>query len=242
MSQFYPETYIPTKPYIPNYIKPSIQEINGDKLELEIGSNNVKSVINLKESKIEPFIDMNKYDIVTKQWFWYDSINNLPFRIITTNDDFNYCFESIYYSLTDGPFGIDSFQDQKYNRDNNKNRIEITANNADKSESYTFYVFSPIILTIDDIVINDITDYNNKTINPFSLNTNIKREFYYDFNGHIYTNQNFDAIKSKDIKLYVYTLPNTINVKARFKSNCGSQSYYTPYIDYYIVKLNGQSL
>jgi hypothetical protein len=243
-----PDTVLLNNVYIPFSNSEKLQVFNCKDhfTSFEIGSNGVSSIIPLnlesdgEKEAVYPFINMSRYDSESKSWFWYDS-NNFPFRLGYYN--------RLYWKLRSvwdvGP-NKDltlNFIPQALNFSNDNIQLGFYSN-AVNHTGIKMYPGYPMIMTIDDRIITDKTDYTSGS-NPELTNfkTDLNREFYYDVNlNKIVTNQNLDAVAPESIKIYCYTISNAITVKCRLASNCGENAFLTPMVDYFVVKLNGQFL
>lgn len=234
--------------YIPFYINPEKKVYNcaTDFTQFEIGNNGLTSVISLVNTEgnsIIPFIDLSKYDSETKDWFWYDN-NNFPLRLSYYNGEewnLNYIWNFV----------------QNYNRTYSFNP-KVLSNGGESgfySTSYYYiedaiyykdvFIGSPIIMTINEEIVYDKTIYSSNDVDPnlTILNSTNNKEFYYNPDTNkVYTNQNLTGSDPAQIKLYFKTLPNNVSVKCRMMGNYGDNSYLTPTVDYYLIKLNGQYL
>jgi len=250
--EFIPNTILLNNIYIPfftNSVKKVFNCLN-DFDQLEIGFNGVTSTISLSKQNEEeyqqiiPFINMSKYDAETKDWFWYDT-NNFPFRleyIDGTSWKLNSVWEfGEYYghNLSFNPKKLcnGSIESGFYS--------ELTGYDDEAFLGVKFYSGRPIMITINEKILTDVTQYGNTENIPTltQLNTETNKEFYFDPDTNkIYTNQNLLGVDPAQIKIYFETIPNSISVKCRMMSNYGENSYSTPTVDYYLVKLNGQYL
>lgn len=250
--RYIPDTLLLNHVYVPFFSNPikKIYTCDKDFVQLESGPNGVVSIIPLvktvdgNEEPVVPFIDLTRYDVETKDWFWYDS-DNFPFRI-SYNNGYDWNLNSIWnfgqyygHTLTFNPKRLynGGLESGFYS--------EVTKYDGEESADIRVYTGAPIILTINENIVTDKTNYDGTIINPVltQMNVEINKEFYYDINTNkIYTNQNLAGINPSQIKIYFETIPNSISVKCRMKGNMGEDLYTTPTIDYYVVKLNGQYL
>lgn len=236
MNKYIPDSILLDNIFLPTNIPPKIGR------EFVIDTNN-PSVIKLNNI---PYIDLNKFDLNTRDWFFYDS-NGLSFSLQKNIDNINWDLVS-YYDIGQHTNEILTInQNIKYNKDGknlgfyvNINKI----NNINISYDLRFYCGNPLFVKINGNIFKDITDYNDKTLpNLTEFNTDLNKEFYYKFNtNEIVTNQNLLQYNIKSIEVYYYYLPNEVSVKCNLKSNGMLNTYSTPYIDYYIIKLHGQDL
>jgi hypothetical protein len=110
-------------------------------------------------------------------------------------------------------------------------------------DTENFYRYDPIQLTINGERVSDITDYDGLSqpaLNDIKIDTN--KEFYYNFiDNKIYTNQNMAGVQKESIEIKFFVNINSVSVLNKMATNISTQSSFTPSIDYYIVKLNGQN-
>lgn len=245
--QFYPESYLPNAAYIPAYFQPIRHTLDGTQVQFEIDSTGQTSIINLETNdgtKITPFIDLSRYDAESKDWLWYDD-DGLYYRLTRSNniDELNSLYPTRYSGI------VRENESLIFNRNSIELSSSFAASYNDPEEgivtgTYSFYKYSPIIVTINNWSLTDISDYSNITSSD-RLNRidPSKPEFYYDFNGRLYTNQNVAGVDPKNVKIHYFTAgQNSITLSCRMSSNAGSASYFTPKVDNYIVKLKGQYL
>lgn len=246
---FIPKTFLINNIYLPFYESPKIVIFTiGDQLKLETGINQVKSVISIQENdkQVIPFLDISKYDSESRDWFWYDT-DGFPMRSYIDGE--NYCLTSLY--------PVSNY----YNKIITINNLSLKKDTTASSKNLGWYSFiktidgvdvidqelkvytgSPIILSIDDNIATDRTDYynynNDISLTEFKVDGNI--EFYYNtLLNRIYTNQDLTGAK---IELYFFRSEQIVKVKSVLSSNIGMDSYITPTVDYYISKLHGQYL
>jgi hypothetical protein len=192
---------------------------------------------------VVPFIDIGKFDPETKDWYWMDA-SGFPYRIFWDNtrdewylnaqwpinhigDDLYFDPETLNYQETGRELGFYS-----------------TATTGNASEFF-MYSARPIQITIEGKRLRDTTIYGSENITTglTQLNTELNPEFYYDSTvNKIYTNQNLIGVDPVNIKVYFYDSADSVSVKCRMSANSGGDAYYTPIVDYYVVKLNGQFL
>ena len=234
--RFTPESYLPSSPYIPSHFIPQIKSLDAKNFEYEIDELGQRSIIKLEMDNniLVPFVDLNRYDSETKDWFWYDTVDNFPYRYLKATNKLVNMYPSKYSDLT--PTGIFFFdKDIKIIY-----RLAVTPN----GETVTFYKYSPLILTVNNEAYNDLTDYSNfKPSDRLNKVNNTIHEFYYDFAARIYTNMNLAGIEPSNVKIHFFRVSdNKVQVKCRMSANLGAETYYTPRVNNFILKLKGQSL
>lgn len=240
---FFPEAYLPNAAYIPSYFQPERETVDATNLQLQLDSNGLTSIIKLIDNNgnnITPFIDLSRYDTESKDWVWYDD-EGLFYRL--TIDDETQILTRLYPT---------SYRDITRMSDAlnfDKDSIELfsifNATTAGGStQNYFFYKYAPLIVTVNNRPLQDISDYSNiRASDNLNRVDPDKPEFYYDFEGTIYTNQNLAGVSANNIKVHYFKAgENSISISCRLSSNAGSASYVTPKVDSYIVKLKGQYL
>lgn len=251
MAQFIPETSLLDHIYIPFYRPPvkRVENCGNFFTYLEADVNGVTSIINLVTDTVEdgispvvPFIDIGKFDSETKDWSWVDG-SGFPYRIQRNSTDDGWVLKALWPI---NHVGIELDIDPTiltYDEEGKELGFYSTATNGSLEDR--MYPSNPIMVTIEGKILQDKTVYGseNLTTGLTELNTNLNPEFYYNpINNKIYTNQNLLGVNPRNIKIYFYDSINNVSVKARLSTNSGGSSYYTPIVDYYIVKLNGQFL
>lgn len=238
MEAYIPDSLLLNNVYIPFYVPP-VKKIHNcrDDYTLEMDGNGVTSIINLNNELPIPYFDTSKYDIETRDWFWYDR-SGLPFRMTKSGSD--WVLNSVY--------GVGEFRGDTLVIDPTTLKYDSYGKilgfyvdiNGNK-----FYTGAQLILEIGGYIVKDQTNYyGNQTETILTnLNTDVNKEFYYSFNmNKIFTNQNLLLSDPAQIKIYMYTLSNSLSVKCRTRGNYGMNNYITPTVDYYIAKLHGQLL
>lgn len=245
---FTPETYLPSAPYIPAHFLPQQKVIDLEikkgktqkprlqKPRLELDELGQSSIINLMidNELLIPYVDISKFDSETKDWFWFDASGNLPYRFNKSSNTLGNIYPSNYSGLT-----------LASNIDFDVNNFRLSATFKDVEGSCVdFYKYTPLLLVVENRAYTDLSDYSlflsSDRLNKIDITS---PEYYYDFNSRIYTNQNLAGKNPSQIKLYYYTLCNNkVQVRCRMSANAGSETFYTPRVNNYIVKLKGQSL
>jgi len=233
---FIPESYLPTAPYIPAHCIPYRTSVDAANLEYELDELGQSSILRLMllDKFIIPFIDLSNYDTETKSWLWFETASNFPYRY-NKKDNTLTC---LYLNTI---IRISSISPIYFDRDSTQLKRDVIISD---NETLTFNIYSPLILTINNEYINDISDYSTFKNNPkLDKVSSTVPEFYYDFNSRIYTNKNLAGSDPSQIKIYYFKVSdNDLKVKCRMSTNLGTVAYYTPKVDHYIIKLKGQSL
>jgi len=245
INNFIPNTVLLNKIYIPEFDIPKLTELSGKDIILESDINGNPTIINLSnpDKKWLPFIDISKYDNKRRQWVFEDD-DGLIFTIID-NLDLEFSMKAYDYSSSEKLLSCLSLN---YNLGYNLTDLTISIDNLTKKEKYVIsgyelLRYEPIIVLVDGVKLKDVTHYFSNVSDTLNdILTTQNKEFYFnDKNNRLYTNQNLTGVRKEDIKIYIYTLTDYIKLKCRMASNIKTHAYVTPIIDYYIVKLNGQS-
>lgn len=237
LTTFKPESYLPKFAYFPLYFKPIQETYTLDQLQLELDNAGRASVIRLVDidgNRLLPFIDISKYDSETKDWFIYYNVERLPYRV-TQGSAFN------LYPSDLGTVQDFSVTETVFNTTTKE--IQLSCSGVGHP-SLTFIKYAPIILTVENELYNDLTDYSTITAAPDRLAPlSSTKEFYYDFEERLYTNQNLAGINPANIKIIFSRVgDNNVTLKCSVSSNSGNKPKQTPVVNDYILKLKGQYL
>lgn len=234
--RFIPESYLPNAPYIPFHFVAQPISLDATNFEYELDEIGQSSIIRLEmdDATLIPFVDLSKYDSETKDWFWYDIDDKFPYRYLKSTNRLENVYPSPYSDLI--PTGV--FQ---FDKDNSQVRRDAVSSNG---TIVTFFKYSPLILTVNNEAYTDLSDYSTfKPSNRLNKANSTIPEFYYDFNSRIYTNRNLAGVDPTQVKIHFFKISdNSLQVKCRMSSNLGTETYYSPKVNHYIVKLKGQSL
>lgn len=234
--RFIPESYLPTAPYIPSHFIAQPVVLDAANFEYEIDERGQASIIRLMmdDNIVVPFVDLTKYDSETKDWFWYDIENKFPYRYNKSTNTLDSIYPSEYSSLV--PTGVFYF-----NKESDQLRREAVSSTG---VSVLFYKYSPLLLTENNEAYNDLSDYSTfKSSDRLNKTNSTVPEYYYDFDSRIYTNRNLAGIDPAQVKIHFFKISdNSLQVKCRMSTNQGIETYYTPKVDHFIIKLKGQSL
>ena len=243
VTTFTPESYLPEFAYIPLFQKPKHESYTISDFQTELDKNGIPSIIRLIDSegnRITPFIDLSKFDADTKSFYWYDAVDNLPFRLYDRRYDLG-TFLSVYPSIRTGDHPDVMITNEQYD--------DVSGVWVSGSIYYltgvnnVFYRYSPIIVVSNNIPYSDLTDYANMTVKDNLDRNTTNLQFYYDFEERIYTNQNLVGVNPASFIIKLYSVGiNEVNVKCVMSSNSDNRPRTTPVIDDYILKLKGQYL
>lgn len=236
--KYIPESYLPAAANVVSFFKPERVTVDATVLQLELDEDGLSSILRLVDQEgkpIIPYIDLSRYDGDSRDWLWYDSTG---FTYRYKDDELKGLYPTNYSGVTAvtktlqfSPSGVELFSNFR-------------AYLCGESVRRTFYKHAPLIVTIDNEPLHDVSDYVGFLISD-RLNKidRTSMEFYYDFSDRIYTNQNLAGLNPKSIKVhYLKSNDSTLSVKCRLSSNTGGASHYTPMVDSYVVKLRGQNL
>lgn len=247
--RFVPDTILLNNVFLPFYVPYEKIHLDITQLELIPNNNGLNSIINLNiinsrgiTESIVPYIEFENWDKDTKDWFWYDD-DGYKYRKSLNNEGGRTWLE--FYPI----WGLGTSKTIEYDPvlkfDSDRNNDIGIYFETDDETTRKFYKGTSIAVLINEEPLKDITNYEitEGTSELNFSNTEANKQFYYDFSlNRIITNQNLDGHDPKDVKIYLYKTNNSLSVKARLASNAEGQSYYTPVVDYYIVKLNGQDI
>lgn len=245
MAHYRPETSLLNHIFIPFQVSPVEFEQNSSFFTLESNELGIPSIISLttiEGNNYIPYIDLSKFDGEREQWYWEDAYG-LFFKMIPDGD---LEFRSSIYNGSEILQGVSvSYthdlvgRTYSYDDTKKKDKLSYTFNN----EVLSFWQFAPIIITMEGVRLIDRTNYASSSAPVLTeVNTTENREFYYSFRQNkIITNQNLAGVRPEDIKIKFYTVPNEVSFKCRMAANNGATPFYTPTVDWYIAKLNGQS-
>lgn len=214
--------------FIPRYINTLDSTLKYDSdYSFEIDNNGIRSIIKLN---LTPFIDLSKYNFSRKSWYWIDSFDGI-WEVVEPGY-YNADTNEINNSSDIFVKSIEGYYNSEY----------ISTNNIDSSLVPKKY--NPINIKINNVTLNDITEYSNPSNIPVLnfINNDLIKEFYYDFNRTIYTNQNLDSFDSNSIEIGYYYNINSLRVRCIMSSNSTGLSSSTPVVDHYLLKLSGQNL
>lgn len=251
MPKIYPNSDPLTSVFVPYSFEPKLKSttsntlVEGEDFEYQFDTIGRQSIIKLKTV---PYIDLYYYDHNRRRWYYVDEYNN-RFSVYTRGDyiletcsnfnvGINPTFPNIQFKYQAN--GIDlNLRLYKFNDES------LWGTTSQGIGVYPINPYKPISISINSEQLKDITDYStDQVVNPTldEITPSRNRQFYYDFNNTIYTNQDFGTYNSDDIVISFYTNINKLNVKFRMNTNSVSLSNRTPIVDYYILKLTGQNL
>lgn len=245
LSRFTPESYLPGFVYIPLFFKPVQTSYSLLDFQLELDSTGLRSVIRLVDSagiRVTPFIDISKFDSETKDWYWYDSIDNLPFRFTNKSSAVTGTFKNMYPSVNTGLKTGMSIGTSQYS-DVSGVWVSGYGSTTNSSLNNIFLKYTPILIVADNVPFTDLSDYSNISVTDNLDRTTNTPEFYYDFEERLYTNKDLGGYNPNDVKIVMYSVGiNEVVVKCMFGSSSNERAKITPVIDDYVVKLKGQYL
>jgi len=198
-------------------------------------NNGINSII---EFDTVPFIDFNNYDNERRMFFNIDKYGSLwrvykygdyviELDAIFTNQWNNnsltyFSMENLFKNVTDY---INDFE--------NKKEYLVDLN---------IKQYQPIYISVRNEELKDITDYAfniNPTLN--FINPENNKQFYIKGNK-IYSNIDFLTYNIDDINISYYRTIDSVNVTCVLDANSSNYSNYTPVVDYYMLKLTGQTI
>ena len=205
-----------------------------ENFKFEIDNNNITSIIKFNTI---PYIDYSKFDYERRRWFYIDKYGSL-WRHYGKGD---YVIEEDYvvpkyYKY----FSMENLYKNKY--PNGIHRAPGYPDELALLESLKLTQYKPISLTIEGVEYTDITDYSfniNPTLDYIAPEKN--RQFYLK-GSSIYTNTDLTLYEPQDIEITYYYTISEVKVHCQMNTNSANFSNYTPVVDYYVLKLTGQTL
>ena len=211
---------------------------------------NIKEDINGVNTIIEfdriPYIDFSKYDHQRRTWFFSDKYGSL-WRSYHKNDyiiELDEIFEEQWSDFRLGlVFSIENilkniFPEGIHTNDGNQWQYIVDFNLTE---------YKPITIKLQDEEFEDITDYSfNVQPSLDFISPNKNKQFYFDKNNRLYTNIDLFAFnideEPQNLEITYYTNVTDISVSCQMNTNNSKYSNYTPVVDYYILKLTGQTV
>ncbi len=240
----YPNSSLLTSVFVPDFFDTKVVSTKESTLvkdkdfTFEYSVDGLLSIIKLNKV---PYLDLSKYDHQRRQWYSVDQYENLwrkydPGDWIIETDSF-YTLPGLY-----DPTGIDL---SRYYSVYDLSPLSYLTTTTAETNGLTLKVYSPISINVNDLEVLDITDYSKGTnIVPIlnTINPDDNKEFYFDKNTTIYTNQDFSQYSDTSIIISYHVNVDKINVKFRMNTNTTELSSYTPTVDFFVVKLTGQNI
>lgn len=233
---------ISTAVNIPLEFGTNILSTENNTLVYETNYNIVKDVNGLNsiiELSVPPYIDFSYYDNDRRMFFNIDTYGN-KWRKYIVGD---YILEEDKV-LEDS----DNVSVRYYSIDNvlklKHDYLQIGDENIGKDyiDKLSFTQYKPISVKVGTQELTDITDYSfNHTPTLNYINTSKNKTFYFKENK-IYTNLELLGYNINDIDISYSSTVNSVNVTCIMSSNSAAYSNYTPIVDYYMLKLTGQTL
>jgi len=198
--------------------------------------NGLNSIIELV---IPPYIDFSYYDNDRRMFFTVDKWGN-KWReynrgdyVIEDNSNISLSGRTskIYYSIDNVLKNVKDYL-----------RIGEFSTDGPLINELSFTKYKPITVKVGTEELTDITDYsfnNQPTLN--FINTTKNKAFYFKENK-IYTNLELLGYNINDIDITYYSTVNSVNVTCLMSTNTAGYSNYTPIVDFFMLKLTGQTL
>ena len=245
INNLYATSLVTTSINIPNEIGINILStedntlVNDKNFKIIQDDNGVNSII---EFDIIPYIDFSKYDNDRRMFYQidkYDSIWRLylPGDYIIEIDEINPIYShykhSYYYSM-------ENIFKKKYPT-RLKSGYGTTEEERQDLEDLQLTQYKPIRISVLGQELEDVTDYSFNVVSTLNfVNSNINKQFYLKGNK-IYSNIDFLFYNIQDINITYYSTIDNLIVTCIMDTNASNYSNYTPIVDYYILKLTGQS-
>lgn len=246
MANIYPNSDPLSSVFVPYSFEPKLRSTANNSLELgkdydlQFDTLGRQSIIKLKTS---PYLDLYYYDHNRKKWYYLDIYGN-RFSVYKIGDWI--IDQDIIYTSKGTPGGVREFM--AVGIDLNEILYKTGDNypwGSYKLSKYPIVKYSPITITVNSETVVDKTDYSaNQTVNISldEIRPDRNKQFYYDFNNTIYSNQDFGSYSPADVVISYYVNIDKLSVKFRMDTNSTALSNRTPIVDYYILKLTGQTL
>lgn len=233
--KLYPESSMLTSVHIPDFFEPKqLSTVDGslrrgehyDFVPDETGRT---SIIRFT---VVPYIDISRYDFERKDWYLKDQYNG-KWRFFRRGQ-----YKPHSDSIHSSSIPVFVSMDGMYNGEE-KTVFDL------QSDGFRLGLDRPITIRANSVRFTDITDYSgDRNISPTlnELPNTLFRQFYYDKKFSLYTNQELNDFEDDNLQIIIKTNIDKVNVKCRMGTNATGLSPYTPYVDYYIIKLTGQNL
>ncbi len=223
---------------------------------IAVDTSNISSILELETI---PYIDFSKYDYERRRWFKIDRYGSLWRHyikgdyIIEQNaiydEQYHYIqsdeFSGVYFSLENlfkSSISHSSYDYLDYNelahRVYIKDELGIIVNNI----NYGIISYKPVTLIIEGEEYKDITDYSYNVHPELDyIAPKFNKQFYIKDNK-IYTNTDLTLYATQNISLTYHHTISDVRVHCEMSTNSDNYSNYTPVVDYYLLKLTGQTL
>ena len=236
-TDYFPESYFPGLAYLPAFFKPQQVSYSLSEVSLELDATGKTSIIHLIDpngDKICPFFDFSKYDGEMKDWYWYDTVDVLPYRNSRGN-------LAPIYPASLGTLSQPSFGPKQYSQTSGV-WSNVSAQGIPGTTVFTKYF--PIIIIGNNVLYTDLTDYSNLTQTNSIDQFTTSPQFYYDFQERIYTNMDLASYNPTSFSMILYSIGSkgTNPVAAKCSMSSAGQNKSTPVIKDYVLKLKGQYL
>jgi len=192
-----------------------------------------------------PYIDYSKYDYDRRQFYNVD-INDSLWRKYVPGD---YIIEKDYTIDRNAhmSYVIFSMENVLPSYDSIYYGEGMPSENHELLTYLKVEEYQPITISVNKQQLTDITDYSfniQPKLNDISPEKNM--EFYFDKRNRIYSNIDFTKydidVNPLNLRIKLYNTISNVNVSCYMHTNNSKYSNYTPVIDYYILKLTGQTL
>lgn len=233
----YPDSAILTSLFIPFYFEPKILSTIDNTLAIDDNivfdqdSTGQTSIIRFNSI---PYIDLKLYDYNRKKYYSTDQYDN-RWRVYEPGE---WVIESEEYWNEDLTYSAYVSVDGLFNGD-------VISGDNDSLSEFIIKQFNPITIKLNGIQVTDISDYSgdrNIITKLDVIDPTNNKEFYYDKNKSIYTNQDLSLYDVDDIDITYYVNIKDINIHCRMNTNVTNLSSNTPIVDFYLIKLLGQNL
>ena len=214
--------------------------VNDSNYRILQDANGVNSII---EFDIVPFIDFNNYDNERRMFYSVDKYGS-AWRVYKYGDyviELNEIFKNQWYYKSLTYFSMENLFKKNVGNIDFINDNEPLTGSAYLSE-LDIKTYKPISIKVQNQEVVDVTDYVFNVIPILNfVNTENNKQFYFKGN-RIYSNIDFLTYNIDDIDISYFRTIDSLNVTCVLDANAFNYSNYTPVVDYYMLKLTGQTI
>lgn len=210
--------------------------VNDSNFRIVQDANGINSII---EFDTIPFIDFNNYDNERRMFFEIDKYGSL-WRTYKAGDyiiELDEIFENQWSNQSKTYFSMENILKQQLDYINDNEPA-----NFNKIKNFDIKPYYPITIKVQDQQLTDITDYVFNVVPTLNfVNSDKNKQFYFKGN-RIYSNIDFMFYNINNIEISYHSTIDSLNVTCVMNANTANYSNYTPVVDYFMLKLTGQTL
>jgi len=236
----YPNSSLLTNIFVPDYFEPKTVSTEDGTLKFNKDYTFEKDITDtlsiIKLNKV-PFIDLSKYDFYRRMWYNVDQFGGLWRKYIPGD----YVIEKDYVFSSKWLFA----EPRYYSQEGIDDDYYYLEPNALNKRGLLVSEYYPISIKLNNLKLTDVSNYtgiDNIIPKLDYVNPDQNKEFYFNKDTTIYTNQDLNVYEIDNISLSYTINIDTVNIKCRMNTNVIGFDNYTPTVDYYIVSLTGQNL